>query len=156
MNHSLELLKKKIPGFNRRRQTETDFWKLIKRERIIFVTWPFRKGGYAFYGVNRKGRRVYRFIAMDEQLFRSGEWLQTAFHELIHHFLHVPSSKLKVYWSKSGEQGRHDRQADMFALVMRIPLPDFLELAGTPFSEITGFTKKELIERKKIYETYGY
>src|SRR5437588_3644541 len=108
MNHSLELLKNKIPGFNRRRQVESDFWKLIKRERIIFVTWKMPDGGKAFYGVNRKGKRVYRFIAMDEYLFESGAWLQTAFHELIHHFLHVPQSKLKVYWSRTGEQGRHD------------------------------------------------
>jgi hypothetical protein len=61
-----------------------------------------------------------------------------------------------VYWSKDGEHGRHDRQADMFALLMRLPLPVFLELSRTPFEEITEFTRDELIERKRIYEKYGY
>jgi hypothetical protein len=156
MNQTLTLLQSKIAGFNRRRQTEADFWKLIKRERIIFITWKMPYGGRAFYGVNRKGRNTYRFIVMDEDLFKSGNWLAIAFHELMHHFLHVPGSKLKVYWSKPGNQSKHDLQADMFALLMRIPQPVFLELASTPFDQIIEFTREELIERKRIYETYGY
>jgi hypothetical protein len=156
MNHSYEILKSKIPGFNRRQQTEADFWKLLKRERIIFVTWKMPDGGRAFYGVNKKGRKTYRFIVMDEDLFKSDGWLEIALHELVHHFLHVPGGKLKVYWSKPGLQGRHDRQADMFSLLMRIPLPLFRELCETPFDQITQFTREELIERKRLYERYGY
>jgi hypothetical protein len=156
MNHSFELLKSKIPGFNRRRQTESDFWKLIKREGIVFVTFKLPPGGKAFYGVNRVGRRVYRFIVMDEDLFKSADWLETAFHELIHHFLHPPMRKQVVYWSRTDRHTKDDRQADMFALLMRIPLPVFLELSEMPFDQITEFTKHELIQRKRFYETYGY
>jgi hypothetical protein len=156
MNHSLTILTNRIKGFNRRVFVERDFWRLIARERIIFITWKFPPGGKGFYGVNKKGRRTYRFIVIDEDLFDSGDWLPTAFHELIHHFLHVPSGRAEVYWSKLGEQGRHDRQADMFALLLRLPLPAFLELSATPFDQIAGFTREELISRKRIYETYGY
>jgi hypothetical protein len=76
MNHSLTLLTDKIPGFNKRVQLEADFWKLIKRERIIFVTWKMGQGCKAFYGVNNKGKKIYRFIVMDEDLFTTGQWLR--------------------------------------------------------------------------------
>ena len=156
MNHSLTILTRKIPFFNRRPVTEERFWQLVDREGITFTTWKFPPGGKGFYGRNRRGRRVYRFIVLDDELFRTGDWLPTALHELVHHFLHVPTGRLAVYWSKTGEQGRHDHQADIFSLVMRLPLPLFRELADTPFDEISGFAREELVERRNIYETYGY
>lgn len=161
MRHSLAALKKRIRGFNLRIHTEADFWAICRREGIRVVFWCLPEGGKGFYGVNRikmkNGRfRSYRFIVIDAGLFKSGDWLPTAFHELAHHFLHTPSSRLAVYWSRSGEQKRHDKHADIFSLLMRLPLPHFLELHAMAFDEINEFTKRELIERKRIYETYGY
>jgi hypothetical protein len=155
MKNSLTVLTKKIRGFNKRVQTEADFWRLVERERINVDFWPLPDGGQGFYGVNRKYKRTYRYIVIDSRLHKGGDWLPTAFHELVHHFLHVPVGKLQVFYS-GREHTRQDRQADIFSLVMRLPLPLFLELTSTPFDQIHGFGRAELIERKRIYETYGY
>lgn len=156
MKNSLTVLQTKIPGFNQKVQGENEFWRIVRRERIIVRFWKLPPGGNGFYGVNRGYRRAYRFIVVDSELYDRGEWLPTAFHELIHHFLHVPADKLVVFWSRAGDQKRQDRHADVFSLIMRLPLPLFLELTDTPFDEIHGFTRDEMIARKRIYETYGY
>lgn len=150
MNHSFTILTEKLRGLNTRVFTEADFWQIVKREKIIVRFWPLPNGGKGFYGVNRKRGRVFRYIVVDSKL---DDWLPIAFHELIHHFLHVPTGKLQVFYS-GREHTRQDRQADMFALIMQLPLPLFLEMADTPFDQTHEFT--ELIERKKIYDTYGY
>jgi Zn-dependent peptidase ImmA (M78 family) len=157
MNHSLSRLKKLIPGFNQRPQTTDDFWKLVKREKIYVDFWPLPDGGNGFYGVNKKYRRIYRYIVIDERLI-DGDWLATAFHELIHHFLHVPKSNLEVYFSHSSgskRKSREDREADDFSLIMRLPKPLFLELAATPFDEIFDFSRGELRRRRELIEYYG-
>jgi hypothetical protein len=161
MRHSLAALKKRLRTFNKIVHGEFEFWEICRKQNIRVFIWRLPKGGKGFYGVNRltlkNGHfRTYRFVVLDYALFKSGNWLPTAFHELAHHFLHIPSSKLTVYWSRTGEQKRHDKHADVFSLLMRLPLPHFLELAATPVDEIAGFTESELKERKRIYETYGY
>lgn len=155
MNHSLAALKKKIHGLNRRVLTARDFRRITERERIYVDFWSLQDGVNGFYGLNRKYKRPVKYIVIEKDLLPD-HWLPTAFHELIHHFIHAPQSDLVVYFSKVHAKAREERHADMFSLVMRLPLPLFLQLADTPFEEIHGFTRAELIERKRIYETYGY
>jgi len=105
--------KKKIKGFNERRFTQDDFFRLARREKIIVHFWHLEPGINGFYGVNRKGRRSYRYIVINAKLV-PGNWLSTGFHELMHHFLHQPASKLAVYFSRDSITAIQDREADRF------------------------------------------
>lgn len=155
MKTSITLLTKKLPGFNKRVFTEDDFWRISRRERIFVDFWPLPDGGKGFYGVNKLHRRTYRYIVIDSKLLHD-RWLPTAFHELIHHFLHVPSGRLEVYFSKAGQNKRHEKEADMFSLMMRIPLPVLTELMTTSFDDMPHlFTAAEMKARLRLYERYG-
>jgi Zn-dependent peptidase ImmA (M78 family) len=154
MIHSLELLKQKIPGFNKRQQTVDDFWRIVKRERIYVQFWKLRKGTKGFYGLNRRYKRPVKYIVISYDAITE-DWLATAFHELIHHFLHAPFSSQEVYFSNHKKKGREDREAERFARMMIIPKPLLLELMHTPFEEIVGYSRELLIERKKDFELYG-
>src|SRR5689334_22873788 len=120
MKLPLTKIAKKLPSINRIEHGEPEFWRIVRRERIHFNSWKLLTGNKGFYGANRVGRRTHRYIVVDLDLFRSGRWLPTGFHELGHHFLHVPQSKLEVYFKKDGENKRHEKEADLFSLVMRI------------------------------------
>lgn len=154
MNISLAKLQRSIPGFNKRVITAEDFWKLVKREKIIVHFWHLRASVKGFYGVNRRYKRAYRYIVINGRLLPD-KWLDTALHEIVHHFLHQPASNLRVYFSKEGPAERQDRQANNFVLMMKIPKPRLLELMHTPFDEICGYTPEEMRKRYRIYELYG-
>lgn len=155
MNHTLTRLKKLLPGFNRKVYGETEFWHIVKAERIHTDFWDLPQGVKGFYGVNSKYRRVYRYLVIDEKLRTSGRWLDTGFHEIIHHFLHVPQSSLEVFYSKTDCNTREEREADRYSLMMKIPRTLFLEIYNTPFDELGMFSRKELRERKRIFDLWG-
>lgn len=157
MNHLIPHMQTLLPGFNERAFTEIDFYRIVTAEDIYTDFWPLPNGVNGFYGVNRRHRTEARCIIINERDHPRGPWLQTAFHELVHHFLHVPTTTFEVFFSHNSDDitGRADREADMLALMMRIPLPRLHELMQPGCDEILNYWADDLRSRLAIYETYG-
>lgn len=115
MNLILTRLLKSIPHLNRRELTEVDFYKLCKKERIKLAEVPLKENIYGYY-TNVKGKA---YIVINRNLSKM-RWLEVAFHELGHHFLHapVPSS---VFFDSQNLTHRQELEAQTLALLALIP-----------------------------------
>jgi Zn-dependent peptidase ImmA (M78 family) len=154
MNHSLTALKKLIRGFNTKIFTVEDFWRICRREGIHVHFWQLLENVDGFYGLNRKYKKPVKYIVINQKLLPD-KWLLTAFHELIHHFLHAPQSDLEVYFSKKHAKSREEKDADRFARMMAIPKPLLLEIQDTPF-ELLGEVDRRLLKlRWADFQIYG-
>jgi Zn-dependent peptidase ImmA (M78 family) len=154
MIHLLTKMKKVFPNLNRVSVTEDDFWRVVNNENIFVHFWQLAEGVKGFYGANKKYKIPRHYIVINSKLLPN-DWLPTALHELVHHFLHAPQSNLKVYFSSHHATNHHDLQADAMMLIMLIPLPLFVELSKTPFEELGCFSLEMLLQRKEIFERYG-
>ena len=153
MHLSVSRLKKLIPGFNEVRHTEDDFWRITKTENIEVSFWKLPTEINGFYGTTGKGGSDSRHIVINRSL-RLGKWLIVGFHELIHHFLHVRTSRSLIYYSRRSDD-RYEAEADTYALMMLIPKPLLLAMLQPGSVDREGFDEGDLRSRLRIYEIYG-
>lgn len=145
---NLLLAKFKPLGWNRRALTEADFHRICRRERISVAEMPLPVPGY--YMVCR-GKS---FIVIDARQ-RGVHWLYTAFHELAHHFLHVPDPNATAIYFRRAPQSKAEFEAEAFAVVALIPEPLLRELLTLPVEEMNGFTRDMLEFRLQVLDIYG-
>lgn len=155
MNLIFERIKKVFPKLNIEPVSETDFWRVVNRENIFVHFWKLKKGVNGFYGVNRRYKIARRYIVINADLIQKN-WLRTALHELNHHFLHVPSSDLEVYFSSKHRGDRQDNEAEDLMLIEMIPLPMLIQMSRMPFEEIEPELVELLIRRKRLNERTGF
>ncbi|MEQ1762853.1 MAG: ImmA/IrrE family metallo-endopeptidase [Pyrinomonadaceae bacterium] len=155
MINTYPLMEKAVKGFNEKRQTSEDFHRILDDEDIYLDFWKLAEGVNGFYGVNRLHKKPRRYIVIDERLHQNDSWLLTGFHELVHHFLHVPQTSFEVYYSKCNVARREEREADRYALLMLIPLPLLKEMMQPGCDLIYQFSAENLSDRLKINEQYG-
>jgi Zn-dependent peptidase ImmA (M78 family) len=135
-------------GWNRRVLTQEDFARICRRERIRVEELPLSVRG--FYGVC-KGKR---FIALDSRV-RGVPRLFTAYHELAHHFLHVPKATASVNFFHLREDPKVKFEADAFAVVALIPEPLLRRMPTWEIEEEFGYTRDMINFRLKVLDTFG-
>ena len=96
-------------GWNERRLTMVDLYRLCKRYRIAVQEMPLATGGFYYRVMGRD------FIAVDSRLDEVRK-LFVLFHELGHYLLHTPESGATANFHGVGRQTRKEREADLFAL----------------------------------------
>ena len=132
-------IKEIIPAFNERPLTDADFFFLTDTNRIEVNEIKIKKRGYHVW----EDGEDFIFI---RKTLRGLKWLETAFHELFHAVLQIPTR----YW-------RHYKQqieANAFALIALIPAP---MLRGLAFLEEhpTIYAHYLFKERKRVFDLYG-
>lgn len=126
MNLILKRLLKSIPHLNSRELTEFDFYKLCRRERIKLTELPLRENIYGYY-TNIKGKA---YIVINRNLPKM-RWLEVAFHELGHHYLHAPVPQ-SVFFDSQNLLPRQELEAQTLALLALIPKSTLKEIEDEP------------------------
>lgn len=136
MNLAITRIKQIIPHFNEKSLNESDFWRIVRYEKITVVETDLFING--FYFECSKGA----FIYLNSNL-RGVIWLENAFHELAHYFLHTPP----------GSQ-RQEEEASAIALMALLPISELEKAASEAddFSEVAG---RILHERLRIFAAHG-
>ena len=131
-------IKEIIPAFNERPLTDADFFFLTDTNRIEVNEIKIKKRGYHIW----KDGAVFIFI---RKTLRGLKWLETAFHELFHAVLQIPTRYLHC---------KQQIEANVFALIALIPLP---MLNGYSFLEENPTTYAHCLfkERKRVFDLYG-
>ena len=128
-------------GWNKRPFTEDDFYHFCKQENVIVQRdtrgWS---GEYFIY-------RGHPIILLHPML-QSYTFLWVAFHELTHHWLHVPESQFFY-----GTQTKIDLQADSIATPAIIP-KHWLQEPGLFRLFEEGYPPALLETRKAIFDRY--
>jgi Zn-dependent peptidase ImmA (M78 family) len=137
MNLAIARIKQIIPHFNERPLTEADFWKICRRENIQVIETPLLVDGFCFETGAKK------FIYLNSRL-RGIFWLQAAFHELGHIFLHTPPGS-----------ERFEQEAQAIALMAILPLGN-LEKAVAETDEFSEIAGEILRERLQILAKHGF
>jgi Zn-dependent peptidase ImmA (M78 family) len=104
-------LKELVPSLNKRSHTAQDFWRIVEGESVFVSESYLKKRGY-FAIKNLPPEFYFIFLQYNPAHF---QWLETAFHELVHYFLHYPCDFLL---------NRHQCEAEEFALVFLIAEKD--------------------------------
>ncbi|MEJ7623225.1 MAG: ImmA/IrrE family metallo-endopeptidase [Pyrinomonadaceae bacterium] len=143
----VDKIKKLKIGWNETPLTESDFYRLCRRQRIGITEMPLRVGGFYYRVIGRD------FIAIDSRL--SGyQKLAVMFHELGHFLFHVPESGVTANFHRVGHETRPEREADVFALCSLIP--KWLIDKNNPQDLIDeGFPAEMVQKRLFIRERYG-
>ena len=136
MNLAITRIKQIIPHFNEEALTENDFWKICENEQILVVETHLFVNGFYF----SDGRR--NFIYLNSAL-RGIFWLENAFHEIAHHFLHTPPS-----------DSRQEEEARAIALIAILPRGQ-LEKAAMEADEFSEYAERILHERLQIFAEHG-
>ena len=106
-----DIIRLTAPDWNKRVFNEEDFHEFCETEGICITEAQIGVAGlYTIYG-------GIPFIVLDPTL-RGGQKLWVEFHELAHHWLHIPDTELFDYCS-----GKREIQANMVAACALIPLP---------------------------------
>ncbi len=122
MNLSLIKIQAVFPDFNIRPITTEDFWRVVRREKIVVRQMPLMVDGY--YTI----RRNKHYILINSKL-TGVRWLHTALHELHHFLFDVPGPKDGRAFYRNGEYiDRREYRADAFALIGVLPWPDLLSI----------------------------
>lgn len=137
MNLAIARIKKIIPHFNEVPLTENDFWRVCRSERIDVTEAELLVDGFCF---ERDGRKL---ICLNRGL-RGVFWLQAAFHELAHYFLHTPPIC-----------DRCEEEARAIALLAILPLGN-LEKVVLETEEFSEFASEILRERLLILAKHGF
>lgn len=124
MNLSLIAIRKVLPQFNENAVTETDFWKIAKKHKIIVRMLPLVVKGYY------KAEADRHYIFIDSRL-TGVEFLRTALHELYHYLLSAPPTAAFTAKYRRGSQAdlidHHDEQmAEYFAVIAMMPYSEFV------------------------------
>lgn len=136
MNLAISRIKQLIPHFNEEALTEKDFWFLCEQENIRVVEADLIVDGFYF----SDGRRSHIFL---NSALRGVFWLENAFHEIAHHFLHTPPGC-----------ERHETEARAIALIAILPRHD-LEKAALETDEYSEYAERILRERLQIFAEHG-
>ena len=136
MNLAITRIKQIIPHFNEQALTENDFWKICENERISVVETHLFVNGFYFSDGHRN------FIYLNSAL-RGIFWLENAFHEIAHHFLHTPPTTQ-----------RKEEEARAIALIAILPRGQ-LEKAVSEADEFSDYAERILHERLQIFAEHG-
>lgn len=126
MNLILSRLLKSIPHLNSRELTEDDFHKLCRKERVVLAEMPLKPHLYGYY-TNMKGKAV---IILNRNLPKT-RWLEVAFHELGHHYLHAPVPK-SVFFDSQNLTQRQELEAQTLALLALLPKSTLRKIEQEP------------------------
>jgi Zn-dependent peptidase ImmA (M78 family) len=136
MNLAISRIKQIIPHFNEQALTEKDFWLLCEKENIRVVEANLIVDGFYYCD----GRRPHIFL---NSALRGVFWLENAFHEIAHHFLHTPP-----------RCQRQETEARAIALIAILPRSQ-LEKAASEADEFSEYAERILHERVQILQQYG-
>jgi Zn-dependent peptidase ImmA (M78 family) len=136
MNLAISRIKQIIPHFNERTLTEKDFWLLCEKENIRVVEASLIVDGFYYCD----GRRSHIYL---NSALRGVFWLENAFHEIAHHFLHTPP-----------RCQRQETEARAIALIAILPRSQ-LEKAASEADEFSEYAERILHERVQILQQYG-
>lgn len=139
-----QIIKKKLPEWNKRVFVEDDFYKICKLEKVrVMESDLFKNKGEYTLDDN------ICFIILNKKL-KFGEKLWVGFHELGHHFLHypVPHRFSKGYWR------RMDREANFFAAIALIPTWLVQTKTLNEIIEEYNYPKDLIMIRKEIWDVY--
>jgi Zn-dependent peptidase ImmA (M78 family) len=131
-------IKEIIPAFNERPLTPEDFFYLTAENDIFVSEIKLKKRGYHVWEEGED------FIFIKHSL-RGLKWLETAFHELFHAVLQIPTKYLHC---------RQQIEANAFALIALIPqklLTSYQFLEENP----TTYAHWLFKERKRVFFLYG-
>lgn len=124
MNLSLIKIQSIFPHFNERPITAEDFWRVVRREKIIVRQMPLIVDGYY---THRRGKDI---ILINDSL-KGTRWLHVALHELSHFLFDVPGAEDGYTFYRNGQYvDRREYRADAFATIGIMPWPDLV--ATTP------------------------
>lgn len=136
MDISYERICQVLKGFNVKPLSDKDFWRVVKRERIVVKEIPLIVDGYY---QKKRGRH---YIIINSRL-RGTKWLHTAFHELMHFYLDVPfaNEEATLYRrskKKTKKPLRREETADAFALMAILPFPELEKLSAEDLEDQTA------------------
>lgn len=147
MNLILSRLIKSIPHLNSRKFNEADFHKLCKKERIKLAELPLKENIFGYY-TNVKGKA---YIVINRNLSQI-RWLEVAFHELGHHFLHAPVPN-SVFFDSQNLTHRQESEAQTLALLALIPRTTLEEIEGDA-DLIFEYPLHLIEERIKLFQDF--
>lgn len=147
MNLILTRLLKSIPHLNQRALTETDFYKLCRKERIAVKEIPLKENIYGYY-TNLKGKC---YIVINRNLPKM-RWLEVAFHELGHHYLHAPVPQ-SVFFNSQQLSHKQEFEAQTLALLALIP-QSFLKTLEMDEDLIFEYPLHLIEERIKLFQDF--
>lgn len=135
-------------GWNERPLTESDFYALCRRHKIVVDEIPLRVSGF-YYCV--KGGH---YIAIDSKLPRQ-EKLFVMFHEFAHYLMHAPNTHETASYHGVGHKTRKEVEADIFALVAMIPRTWLETRTPEDIIDHDSIAPSRLSERLGVYEKHG-
>jgi hypothetical protein len=150
MKISYFLLKENhTPDINERAYTKSDVLKIFNRDRVYFKEKEIDVDGY--YEVDEKGRE---HVIINKKL-QGLEWLRTALHEMVHHFLDYPIDDETVKLCRSMEtlRTRQDINAEGLSLVLMFPFWELEKFLLT--GEIRPELQPYIAERLRIFNDYS-
>lgn len=148
MNLIIKRLIEFIPHLNSRELTEDDFYKLCRREKVAVREMPLKENIYGYY-TNLKGKS---YIVINRNLSKM-RWLEVAFHELGHHYLHAPVPQ-SVFFNSQDLTHKQEVEAQTLALLALIPQPILQEIENDA-DVIFDYPLHLIEERIKLFHDYG-
>lgn len=148
MNLSLKKLQQKLPRLNEKIYTEADFYRLCKKEKVKVHELPLRENIHGYYS-NHRGK-VY--IVINSRLDKM-KWLEVAFHELGHHYLHAPVPN-SVFFDSQNLSNRQELEAQAFALFALIPLPLLKEIENNSLL-LEDYPPDLIKQRLRLFQKCG-
>lgn len=141
-----------IPDFNARSLNEQDYFAVAQAENIttVFDAMPILKG-FCVRAIVGKMPRDYIFL---DYRLQGLELVFTAYHELSHHFLHIPRRKTAISFYGLARPSKEDSEADAGALLCLYPLA---EIANLPYRLIYAdpFEAKLIKKRLAVHKKFG-
>ena len=135
-------------GWNERPMAEADLYRMCRRHRVRVTEMPLRTDGFYYRVLGRD------FIAVDCRLPPMKK-LFVLFHEFGHFLLHAPDTNATANFHGVGKRGRKEREADVFALCALIPAAWVIAYSTGESHLAEGLPREMVLNRIKIYETYG-
>lgn len=152
MIFSLAKLDSVIPDFNQRSLNYNDFFNLTDAENItiVFDEMPILRG---FSARTLEGKKTRDYIFLDNNL-QGIDFLEKAFHELCHYYLHAPRGKTSVNFYSLARPSKEDAEADAGALLCLYPVSEIDQLKyRLIFAD--QFEGNLIIKRLAIYKEFG-
>lgn len=116
-------------------------------EKITLAEMPLKAHLYGYY-TNVKGKAV---IILNRNLPKM-RWLEVAFHELGHHYLHAPVPK-SVFFDSQNTTHRQELEAQTLALLALIPKPTLSEIEREP-DLVFDYPLHLIEERIKLFNNF--
>lgn len=148
MNLLIKRLLKSIPQLNRRELTESDFYKLCRKEKIQLGELPLQKTIFGYY-TNYSGKS---YIIINSNLPKI-RWLEVAFHELGHHYLHAPVPQ-SVFFDSNRLSPKQEQEAQTLAVLALIPISVLQKLEQDP-DIMFDYPLHLIEERIKLFKENG-